>query len=280
MVLLEFTARLVAGVVAMMLLAGALFVDRQQISTALENPVERTRAIVPHVALLAGTLLLNRVFRHLGQELSWLIGLNITGVIYSLEGEFVALLQSVVAPPLVSFFSFVYLYGYVFLVSFPVVLYWLLEDSEPLRKTLLAYTLNYAFGLVCYTLFIAFGPRNLLPDTVQELLYATYPQSQVLTSTINTNTNAFPSLHTSLSVTVALLARRTREQYLGWATLAPILAALVVISTMYLGIHWATDVVAGALLAVLSVRFAERYYDAVAIDLPSRSDVLPSFRRR
>lgn len=264
----------------MMLLAGALFVDREQISAARENPVRRTKAIAPHIALLAGTLLLNRVFRHLGQELSWLIGLNITGLIYSLEGEFVALVQSVIAPPLVSFFSFVYLYGYVFLVSFPVVLYWLLDDSDPLRKTLVAYSLNYAIGLVCYTLFIAFGPRNLLPDTVQELLYATYPQSQVLTSAINANTNAFPSLHTSLSVTVALLARRTREWYLGWATLAPVVAALVVVSTMYLGIHWATDVVAGALLAVVSVRLAERYYDAVTFQFPARSDVLPSLRKR
>ena len=39
---------------------------------------------------------------------------------------------------------------------------------------------------------------------------------------------------------------------------APLLAGSIVAATMYLGIHWATDVVAGALLAALCVTLVRR----------------------
>jgi membrane-associated phospholipid phosphatase len=72
----------------------------------------------------------------------------------------------------------------------------------------------------------------------------------------------FPSLHTSLSATVALLAARYRSTAPGWLPIAVIGAASVAVATMYLGIHWLTDVLAGFLLAAFSVgagaRFAER----------------------
>jgi membrane-associated phospholipid phosphatase len=75
---------------------------------------------------------------------------------------------------------------------------------------------------------------------------------------VNTNTNVFPSLHTSLSITVALIAWQTRRQYPLWTAVSVPIAASVVISTMYLGIHWAIDVLAGALMAWVIVRLASR----------------------
>jgi len=217
--------------------------------------------VLPHLGLLVGVLVLNRLFRHLGQEISWILNWNITGLIYGAEEELVVAIQSIAAPYLTWYFAFMYLYGYTFVVVFPLLAYWVLEDPRPIRETILAYAVNYGLGLVAYTLFISYGPRNLLPDLVDSLLYSTYPQIQFLTSTVNANTNVFPSLHSSLSVTVLLLAYRTRGVYPGWFLLTIPIVGSIVLATMYLGIHWAIDVLAGALLAVVSVHIAARYHD-------------------
>jgi len=89
-------------------------------------------------------------------------------------------------------------------------------------------------------------------------LYDTNPEYQYLTREVNTSTNVFPSLHTSLSATVAAFAWQTRSEFPKWLPVAVVLAASVAISTMYLGIHWGIDVTAGLLLAALCVTLSHR----------------------
>jgi membrane-associated phospholipid phosphatase len=203
-------------------------------------------------------LVINSVVRDVGVAVSWIIGINVTDVILSIEGGFVGSVQSLASPPVTVYFSLIYVYGYSFLLTFPLVIYLLYEDARPLHETTVAYIVNYGVGVVCYVLFVAYGPRNVIPELVDPLLYTNWPQSQLLVRQVNANTNVLPSLHTSLSVTVALLAYRFRKAYPRWLPIAAWLAVSVTISTMYLGIHWGTDVLAGIVLAVLSVWIAER----------------------
>lgn len=222
----------------------------------------RQRADAPYLGLLATVLLVNAVARRYGPDVSWIIGWNLTSTIHGFEGAFVAWIQQFASPSATAYFSFVYVYGYVFILVFPLLAYAALEDPVPLRETAVAYSVNYAIGLLCYVLVIAYGPRNLIPDLVEPLLYTSWPQAQLVTTQVNTYENVFPSLHASLSITVLLLAYRTRDRYPRWLPIAGVFAISIAISTMYLGIHWATDVVAGIVLAFVSVLLATR------IDLP------------
>jgi len=229
---------------------------RTTVSTARTN----ARRVAPTALVLGVVLLANGFVRDAGVQLSWLVGVNITGRIHAVEGQFVATVQSFATPELTALFSSVYVFGYAFLLSFPLVVY-ALDDAKPLSTTLLAYSLNYGLGLVGYVVFIAYGPRNYMPKLVESLLYTSWPQIQLLTGQVNANTNVFPSLHASLAVTVALLAYRFRERHQWWPTVSAVLATVICLSTMYLGIHWLTDVVCGVGLAVLSVVIASRVVD-------------------
>jgi membrane-associated phospholipid phosphatase len=260
--LLTVLTHVVAVVLALHLLS--LGVVRYVTSAGISRGSFRqnARAVGPTAAALGVLLLANGTVRDVGVQLSWLIGVNVTGAIHAVEGAFVADLQSFATPALTAYFSFVYVFGYVFLLTFPVVLYALHDDTRPLSATLVAYGLNYGIGLVCYVLFVAYGPRNFMPGAVESLLFANWPEVQLLTSQVNENTNVFPSLHTSLSATVALLAARYRAAAPGWLPIATLGAASVGVATMYLGIHWLTDVLAGLLLAAFSVSLGARVAEA------------------
>ncbi|AKU09777.1 MULTISPECIES: phosphatase PAP2 family protein [Haloferax] len=255
--LVAVLARVLGGAAVALALATLAIVGPSRLAAACGSGSDRLREAAPYLGLLAVVLLVNKVARGVGPEVSWALGWNATGVIYAIEGNFVQHVQSLATPALTAVLSTVYLSGYVFLLTFPFVAYFAAADERPLKLTAVTYAANYAIGLTCYVLFISYGPRNLLPGQVESLLYSTYPQTQILTGEVNVNTNVFPSLHTSLSVSAAAIAIRTRETYPAWAVVASVLAAAVAFSTMYLGIHWGTDVVAGVVLGVGSVAFGD-----------------------
>ncbi len=244
----------VAVVVSLLTVLGLItIVGLDRLWEFRNRALDRFVAVFPYLVLLGGVLALNSVLRDIGPTLSWVVGWQITDTIFAYEGYFVAWLQGYSHPLADIYFSYTYIYGYIFLLVFPVVAYFVLSDSRPVREITLAYTLNYTIGVICYMLFIAYGPRNVMPDVVDQILYLHWPESHLLTQEFNANVNVFPSLHTSLAVTVALLAFRTRKKYLLWVPVSSILAISVVISTMYLGIHWGIDVIFGILLAMVSV---------------------------
>ncbi|MEA5407745.1 phosphatase PAP2 family protein [Haloarculaceae archaeon H-GB2-1] len=211
--LLDVLTQVGAVVVALHLVALVVVVGPKQLWTLRCGLRTKLRTIGPSLGVLVTVLLANGVVRNVGVELSWIIGLNITGGIHAVEGRFVAHLQSLATPPLTAYFGFVYVFGYVFLLTFPLVAYLVLADTRPLHTLVVAYVVNYGLGLVCYVVFVSYGPRNFMPELVSSLLYNSWPQSQLLTSQVNVNTNVFPSLHTSLSATVGLLAYRYRERF-------------------------------------------------------------------
>jgi membrane-associated phospholipid phosphatase len=258
MALLELVLQVVAVVVACHLLGLLAVLDPGALRAGWSRARSNLSTVLFEAVALGAVLSINGLVRDVSVELSWMIGVNITAQISGVEGRLVAHLQSVASPPLTVYFASVYVFGYVFLLTFPLVAYVLHSESRPLRVLLVAYILNYTVGLLCYVLFVAYGPRNFMPELVEPLLFTSWPQSQLLTRQVNVNTNVFPSLHASLSVTVALVAYRFRTVHRRWVPVAGVLAASIAVSTMYLGIHWVTDVVAGTVVAALSVAVALR----------------------
>ena len=264
---------LVAAVVGSTLAAFALLVPlcvgRDRVRRVLADRGslrDRAVEVAPYVGGLAVVLALNKGLIRRLEAFSFEHGLRATTAIYAVEGDLVAGVQDAFPEWSVHFFGPVYVVGYVVLLTFPLVAYALAADPRPLKRLVAAYAVNYAVAVGCYAGVVAYGPRSYddVPGadptaaSVDPLLLDWFRGVTRLTARVNVETNVFPSLHTALSVTVFLTAVSTHERFPRWTPVAAFLTGSIVLATMVLGIHWATDVVAGTLLAGGSVAVARR----------------------
>lgn len=246
---------IITFVVGVMVILMSSFCNVNPFAITAKEAWKRAVDLRFYIIILVALYQFNRFSHGTGQEISTRIGTNITGILYALEGGFVANLQALIPSRLTPFFSFVYLFGFGFMLVFPIIAYFVLPSQRYLKELFVAYTINYAIGSLCYIAFIAYGPRKTV-NTVSEPMFDRYPEVISFTASINSSANVFPSLHVSFAVTVLLLAWRTRNQYPRWLWIAAIVAVSIVISTMFLGIHWLVDMIAGVILAIGSVRAA------------------------
>jgi len=265
---LLLTATLVAIVVtvtaAMLAALLVICVDRERRRLYRHDPGlfrDRLRAIAPFVAVLVGILLVNKGLQTYIVAFSYRYGVEPTAVFYTLEGNAVAGIQGAFPGWSTMYLSGMYVFGYAVLLTFPLVAYLFASSTRPLKTLVAAYGINYAVAIVCYSAVRAYGPRTYHEQsesatTVNHGLVDLFPDIVYLTSLVNSQTNVFPSLHTSLSLTVLAVAVMTHAEFPRWTLLAFVFATSIVLATVVLGIHWLIDVGAGIVLAAGSVYLA------------------------
>lgn len=204
---------------------------------------------------------------------SW-TGLDFTPALLALEGGFHAWLQSslggvewLLQPVLAAS----YVAGYpVLIILTPVLGIWL---GRPLlaRRALAAYALCFAVA-VPFFLFMpvdeVWFAHNTCPPGDPSAFLQACNQGAVRNLVLeydfvsiyayNEINNCFPSLHTAMSVALAAVAWRSGAPR-RYAWFAAVLAGVIVASTVYLGIHWVSDVVAGLAVAWGVVFAVERW---------------------
>lgn len=146
-----------------------------------------------------------------------------------------------------------HLLTYVYVIIFPLLgiasalVYSRERDWESLRRLGLGLVINYAVALPFYLLFPVkeawagdAGIRFLIPSV--------FPGFETIYRPMSGLDNCFPSLHTSLALTYALVALQSSNRRL--SAVIGTAAGLVMLSTLYLGVHWVPDMLGGVILAV------------------------------
>lgn len=177
-------------------------------------------------------------------------------------GDVTVMLERFVTPFWATFFYVAYS-TYYFL---PIVLGGFLwhASAESARRFIFTLTVAFYVSYAGYFTIPAFGPR-----TAQAELYtvplATTSVARAIERTINelehTKLDVFPSGHTMITVVVLIVAWRRARNVFWW--LLPV-AVLLIFSTVYCRYHYVVDVIAGILLALLTVPLGERLYDSLA----------------
>lgn len=179
-----------------------------------------------------------------------------TGAIYAIEGPTVAVFQAVASTPLTVLATGVYLVGFPFVVLFT---YFKLKahDEEEAQRYALAYVVVVVAAVPFFLLFPV-KVSSLYLSNVEPLMYELTPAIRYGIFSTDTLVKAFPSLHTGLSVLAALYARKTDARY---ANTVAALTVAIVLSTLYLGVHWVLDAAVAVPLVWVAYRFSRRVGD-------------------
>jgi membrane-associated phospholipid phosphatase len=147
--------------------------------------------------------------------------------------------------------------AYISYYGMPIVVCMLLfikDEQEEFETAAFTIILCFYLSYLGYLLFPAVGPRftlNHLQTTDLQSGPMTLWIRQTLDSLEHNKTDAFPSGHTAVALVSLFYAWRYRQKAL-FRVLAPAVAALIV-STVYLRYHYVIDVIAGMLLAMLTI---------------------------
>ena len=174
------------------------------------------------------------------------IGHDFANNIKDIEGDTVFWFSQHWTPALVYLFVIMYIAVYPFTLWFSSA-YFLITDNKKAMKTL-------AYGLLL--IYIVALPFYLfLPITnvytyynVGSALESVIPSIETFFYSITTQNNCLPSLHTAMTILIAYSVSLTGNKkftYFAYFTMIS-----VIISVIYLSIHWITDVITGAILAV------------------------------
>jgi len=174
------------------------------------------------------------------------IGHDFAHNIQSLEGDAVYWFSQHWTPVLVYFFVIIYIAVYPFTLWFSPT-YFLITDNKKAMKTLaygllLIYIIALPFYLFLpitnvYTYYNAGSALESVIPSIEKFFYSTTTQN-----------NCLPSLHTAMTILVAYSVSLTGNKKLTYFAYFTMIS--VIISVIYLSIHWITDVITGGLLAV------------------------------
>ena len=187
-----------------------------------------------------------------------------THYVHGLEGEFTLWVQETFRNAVLrDVLSFHYLFVYLFLIWFSPMYYILCRDEVMADKAVLNYFVAYVLAIPLYLFFNVEVTSSFLPG-MDALMYHRSWNLFFFTE-VDPLDNGFPSLHIGIPLGLLVINRlhvrdlgigmtdwRHREFDLFVAANVPI----YLFSIQYLGIHWISDVVPGAMLAIICALFA------------------------
>jgi membrane-associated phospholipid phosphatase len=181
---------------------------------------------------------------------------DFTPSIYGLEGNFVSWFQHLFINDTLSTITiFIYVLIFPALMITSVFVYSFQKNYKMFYAVCYAIMFNYLFAMPFYLFFSVSEVWSFRPD-VQALMLHAFPTFETAYRPTSGLTNCFPSLHTSISVSMAFLAFKSKNIF--WSRFTLISTGLIIFSIFYLGIHWMTDMCAGLVLGVVSARLGIR----------------------
>jgi membrane-associated phospholipid phosphatase len=215
-----------------------------------------TRAGRAAIAAIAAVVALNYIEGAFDPDLTRRLGWNATTLIHGLEGDLVGRLQASTPRGLVVALAMVYVPGYLAVLTAPLAVWRSPSDRLVAGRYVVAFVFNYVVALPFFLLMPVDEVGYSGLSSAQPLLDSVWPGIVAQLHLGSPVDNCFPSMHVSGVVTTLWYAQAHGPRRL--RGLAWVMAPAVVWSTMVLGIHWVSDVVAGVVVGLGCCLLADR----------------------
>ena len=192
------------------------------------------------------TLLMNKYQLRLEQILEADFRTDYSRIFFAIEGNIVGIIQGLKNLPTTIFLTYMYVIIFPLLVWVSVIIYNHYEDTKMVKTVLYGFILNYILVLPFYV-FFPINEAWYVNSEVTFLIPSIYPSFEETYRNFSGLNNCFPSLHTSLSLTMGFIAYHCNYKNLKRIIIPS--SILITFSTLYLGIHWLLDVVGGIIYA-------------------------------
>lgn len=219
----------------------------------LGKELRRSYKFILMVAGMISVLAINKYELRIENKMH--LASDYTSVFFGLEGHFVQSLQNLFyAPWLTPVIVFFYIFMLQSVLAASLGVYLLDKNRVMLYATCYTIMLVYAAAIPFFLYFPINEVWSYAPAGVRFTMLDVFPRFEQEYRPLSGLNNCFPSLHTAISVSTAILAYRSGNRR--WMAITAVSAAFIVFGIFYLGIHWMIDMLGGALLAVVSTSVA------------------------
>lgn len=174
-----------------------------------------------------------------------LVGIDFASNIQIMENGVVYWFSQNWTLSLVYFFVLMYIVVYPFTLWFSPLYFLLTDDKKAMKSLAYGLLLLYFIALPFYLFFPVTNVYTFYG--IESALETVIPNVEQFFYSTTTFNNCFPSLHVAMTLLIAKSVSLTKNKK--YKYLAYFCAISVILSVIYLAIHWITDVICGIILA-------------------------------
>ncbi len=250
---------IILGIINLLLLVLGLmfFFPKEFYKTKIKTIFLNIKGHLPYILIIFGVVAFHLFeVNVIDATVTEWVGYDYANTIKTMEGDIVYWFSQNWTQALVYFFVVMYIGVYPFTLWFAPLYFILMDEKKSMKSLAYGLLIIYIIALPFY-LFVPITNVYTHYPNAESALESVIPAVENFFYSTTTHNNCLPSLHTAMAIMVAWSVRLTGNKKFTYFAYFCMIS--VIISVIYLSIHWITDVIAGAILAMGAIFILNRY---------------------
>jgi len=233
-----------------------IFLPKKVYKTSIQEFFQIFKNHLPYVLIIFVMVIIHLIEVNLLDTITTeMIGVDFANNIYSFEGDIVPNFSQLWTPIFLCFFVIMYMVLHGFTIWFLPFYLIIANEKKAVKHLAYGFFIIYAVALPFY-LFLPITNVYVFKN-IESGLEMVLPGIEAYFYSTTTQNNTFPSLHVAMTILLTWCAYQTNNKKLQYFMI--FVMTTVIISVVYLVIHWISDVISGALLSIMAILILRKY---------------------